>query len=81
MRYGRPLNHMKVQHAEVKFFLHCDQQLSDANELYKTANKAMAESADTTGEGQEHMKSIRSRYTCGNTTDITFSCITDTWLK
>ena len=59
MRYGRPLNHMKVQHAEVKFFLHCDQQLSDADELYKTANKAMADSADMIGNNYQLTESIR----------------------
>ena len=45
MRYGRPLNHMKVQHADMNFFLYSTQQLLEAEELYHAASKAAQESA------------------------------------
>lgn len=45
MRYGRPLNHMKVQHADMNFFLYSTQQLLAAEELYHAASKAAHESA------------------------------------
>ena len=49
MRYGRPLNHMKVQHAELKFFLHCNGELVKADALRNTASKAAADCCTPTG--------------------------------
>ena len=45
MRYGRPLNHMKVQNADMNFFLYSTQQLLEAGELYNAASKAAHGSA------------------------------------
>ncbi len=49
MRYGRPLNHMKVQHADIKFFLHCNQELAEADKMYGAASKAASDSANRAG--------------------------------
>jgi len=49
MRYGRPLNHMKVQHADIKFFLHCNQELAEADKMYGAASKAASDSANWAG--------------------------------
>lgn len=49
MRYGRPLNHMKVQHADIKFFLHCNQELAEADKMYAAASKAASDSANRAG--------------------------------
>ncbi|KAL0023606.1 hypothetical protein WJX77_006297 [Trebouxia sp. C0004] len=55
MRYGRPLNHMKVQHADIKFFLHCNQELAEADKMYGAASKAASDSASraAVGEGRQ----------------------------
>ena len=42
LRYGRSLNRMNVDHADVKFFIHCSKQLAEADEVFNTANKAAA---------------------------------------
>ncbi len=49
VRYGRPLNHMKVQHADIKFFLHCNQELAEADKMYGAASKAASDSANRAG--------------------------------
>ncbi len=49
MWYGRPLNHMKVQHADIKFFLHCNQELAEADKMYGAASKAASDSANRAG--------------------------------
>jgi len=33
---------MNVDHADVKFFIHCSKQLAEADEVFNTANKAAA---------------------------------------
>ena len=49
MRYGRTLNHMKAQHADVKFFLHCNGELIEADKMYNAASKAAATCANRIG--------------------------------
>ena len=43
MRYGRPLNHAKVQHADIKFFLQCSGALLQADRDFSNASKAAAD--------------------------------------
>ena len=49
MRYGRPLNKMTVDHADIKFFIHCSRQLLEADNLFNAANKAFATSSNRAG--------------------------------
>lgn len=50
MRYGRPMNHMKVQHAEMKFFLLCTQELESADHMYNEASAAAAHAERLPGQ-------------------------------
>ena len=42
MRYGRCLSHAQLQHADIKFFLHCSEALVTADKAYREASKNAA---------------------------------------
>ena len=55
MRYGRPLNHAKVQHAEIKFFLQCSGALLQADRDFSKASRV---AADWTARAGTHRSTL-----------------------